>query len=82
MCLSSLTGPYTVFAPEDSAFNNLPKNIEKIFDYGNWKLANQIVTFHIALGNYSTANLQNEQQLPTYLGQPIRYNVYKNSVRI
>ncbi|XP_069100886.1 transforming growth factor-beta-induced protein ig-h3-like [Argopecten irradians] len=73
------TGPYTVFAPSDDAFNKLPPNIAAIFNYGNWEYMHEIITFHITYGNKSVADFHNEARLRTWQGQDLRVNVYSNT---
>ncbi|XP_033746247.1 transforming growth factor-beta-induced protein ig-h3-like isoform X2 [Pecten maximus] len=73
------SGPFTVFAPTDDAFNNLPANIAAIFNFGNWEYMHEIITFHITYGNMTLADFHNEAKLPTWQGQDLRVNIYSNT---
>ncbi|XP_060078437.1 transforming growth factor-beta-induced protein ig-h3-like [Ylistrum balloti] len=73
------SGPFTVFAPTDAAFNNLPANIAAIFNFGNWEFMHEIITFHITYGNMTLADFHNEAKLRTWQGQDLRVNIYPNS---
>ncbi|XP_076106642.1 transforming growth factor-beta-induced protein ig-h3-like [Mytilus galloprovincialis] len=71
------SGPYTVFAPSDAAINNLPPEIVKIFNFGNWELAFDIVSYHITKDIFLLASLQNNGLYDTMLdNSQLRFNVY------
>ncbi|CAG2223973.1 unnamed protein product [Mytilus edulis] len=71
------SGPYTVFAPSDAAINNLPPEIVKIFNFGNWELAFDIVSYHITKDISLLASLQNNGLYDTMLdNSQLRFNVH------
>lgn len=73
----AIAGPYTVFAPADAAFNNLPPKIQKIFDFGNWELMFDIVSYHITSDVYLIASMQNNGLYDTMLeNSQLRFNKY------
>jgi transforming growth factor-beta-induced protein len=54
--LSSMPGPFTVFAPNDAAFANVPKEImDKIM--GDPAIVRDVVYFHITPGKYLAKDL-------------------------
>ena len=68
----SSEGPFTVFAPTDSAFVPIPEDvIEEAFDDSNYLL--NIINYHIVEGKYTTENLQNIESLQTMNGESIRF---------
>jgi uncharacterized surface protein with fasciclin (FAS1) repeats len=51
------TGPFTVFGPNNDAFNAVPKNIlDKVA--GNNDLLTTVLTYHVVPGTYTTADLR------------------------
>ena len=54
--LLSQTGPYTVFAPDNKAFEALPKEQLDVLETDNDKLR-QVVQYHIATGEISSEDL-------------------------
>ena len=45
------TGPFTVFAPTNAAFNNLPKGtVESLLEPANLKTLQGILTYHVVAG--------------------------------
>lgn len=51
-------GPFTVFAPVNQAFENLPKGtVEKLLEPENKKLLQKILTYHVVPGNYSYSDI-------------------------
>ncbi|MGV3696340.1 fasciclin domain-containing protein [Flavobacterium sp.] len=51
-------GPFTVFAPTNAAFNALPKGtVETLLKPENKKMLQTILTYHVAAGNWSSADI-------------------------
>lgn len=51
------SGPFTVFGPNNDAFNAVPKNIlDKVA--GNNDLLTTVLTYHVVPGTYTTADLR------------------------
>ena len=51
-------GPFTVFAPVDAAFENLPKGtVETLLKAENRNLLTQILTYHVLAGSFDAASV-------------------------
>lgn len=51
-------GPFTVFAPSDSAFDKLPRNkVAELLKPENRKELHEMVTYHIVAGNLSASKI-------------------------
>lgn len=54
------TGPFTVFAPTNSAFDKLPKGtVETLLKPENLKMLQTILTYHVVAGKMSAADIVN-----------------------
>lgn len=54
------TGPFTVFAPTNSAFDKLPKGtVETLLKPENLKMLQTILTYHVVAGKMSAADIAN-----------------------
>ncbi len=63
-------GPFTVFAPTDSAFGKLaPGTIEALLN--NIPLLTKILTYHVVAGEYSAEELLNRGHVRTVQGQKV-----------
>jgi len=63
-------GPFTVFAPDNTAFERLPPGaLEKILK--NKTLLDEILTYHVVAGNVSSSQLTNGEKVKTVNGQDI-----------
>lgn len=68
-------GPYTVFAPTNQAFDELPEGtLEELLDAENRERLRDILTFHVAEGNLGAPELQDTTSVLTLQGSevPIR----------
>jgi uncharacterized surface protein with fasciclin (FAS1) repeats len=74
-------GPYTVFAPTDTAFAKLPGGMLDALLKDPPRLAN-VLKYHVASGRYSAAQIVTLTQLPTLFGQPLTITVNGATVRI
>ncbi|XP_078692075.1 transforming growth factor-beta-induced protein ig-h3-like [Branchiostoma floridae x Branchiostoma belcheri] len=70
-------GPFTVFAPVDKAFAELPEEAWKSFKDIN--LLRKVMSFHVVPGSIMSSELRNEVLLRSAEGQNIRINVYQNA---
>lgn len=70
-------GPFTVFAPNDSAFAH-SRSLDKLSG-DKTKLAN-ILKYHVVKGNYSAADLQNKRSLTTLEGESVMLNAKDGKV--
>lgn len=51
-------GPFTVFAPTNSAFDNLPKGtVETLLKPENKKLLQTVLTYHVLAGKFSATDI-------------------------
>jgi len=51
-------GPFTVFAPSDSAFEKLPRDtVAQLLDPTNKKEVQALMTYHIIAGNFSASKI-------------------------
>lgn len=63
-------GPFTVFAPNDAAFAKLPPGTVQTLVQNPPQLA-RILTFHVAAGKYSQADLMRLGKVDSLEGAPI-----------
>lgn len=63
-------GPFTVFAPNDDAFAKLPPGTVQTLVQNPPQLA-RILTYHVAAGKYTQADLINMGQIDSVEGAPI-----------
>ncbi|XP_019641948.1 PREDICTED: transforming growth factor-beta-induced protein ig-h3-like [Branchiostoma belcheri] len=70
-------GPFTVFAPVDKAFAELPEEAWKSFKDVN--LLRKVMSLHVVPGSIMSSELRNEVLLRSAEGQNIRINVYQNA---
>lgn len=53
-------GPFTVFAPTNSAFDNLPKGtVETLLKPENKKMLQTVLTYHVLAGKFSATDIAN-----------------------
>lgn len=51
-------GPFTVFAPTNSAFDNLPKGtVETLLEPENKKMLQTVLTYHVLAGKFSATDI-------------------------
>lgn len=68
-------GPFTVFAPVNSAFAALPADVlARLLETGNRDLLTKVLTFHVVPGRITASQLQDGQSLTTVEGTtlPVR----------
>ena len=64
----SYSGPFTVFAPSDSAFAKLPKD-EKEALLSDRKQLKNILKYHVVKGKLSSEDLAGKRSVPTLQGE-------------
>lgn len=79
------TGPFTVFAPSNDAFNAVPKDIlGKVA--GNNDLLKTVLTYHVVAGTYTTADLRamaaSGATVKTVQGGTLSFKVVDNKVYV
>lgn len=77
------TGPFTVFAPVNSAFAALPADVvQRLLDAGNREILTKVLTFHVVPGRITAAQLQNGQTLTTVEGTTLPVTVANGVVTV
>ncbi len=65
-------GPFTVFAPNNAAFEKLPAGtVETLLKPENKAMLANILTYHVVAGRYTSADLRDGQVLTTVQGETI-----------
>lgn len=67
-------GPFTVFAPTDSAFAKLPPGTIEVL-LNNIPMLTKILTYHVVAGELSAEELISRQRVKTLQGQSVRISV-------
>ncbi len=63
-------GPFTVFAPSDSAFMKIPQSyIDEVMQ--NTSMLKQILLYHVVQGEYFAEDVLENEQLMTAQGEPL-----------
>ena len=76
-------GPYTVFAPTDEAFNNLPPGaLEVLLKPENKEQLRSILTYHVVPGRVTASDVVKLTSAKTVGGQEVRISVLKGVVRV
>jgi transforming growth factor-beta-induced protein len=74
-------GPFTVFAPTDTAFTRIPEAVRTAVT-GDEELLATVLTYHVVEGELNAADLQDGQQLMTLADVPLTVNVVDGAVFI
>ncbi len=74
-------GPFTVFAPTDEAFSQIPQETLQAVLADKEKLT-AILTYHVVPGKLMAADVVNSTQLQTVQGQSITVSVADGTVRV
>lgn len=76
------TGPFTVFAPTDAAFNALPKGtLQNLLKPENKAKLVKILTYHVINGKVTSDQLK-PGPVTTVEGNPVQVNVAKGKVTV
>lgn len=74
-------GPFTVFAPVNSAFDKLPEGtVSMLLEKENKDKLISILTYHVVPGRYTSKDLYDGQTLTTVQGESITINVKDGKV--
>jgi transforming growth factor-beta-induced protein len=77
------TGPFTVFAPVNSAFEALPADVlSRLLETGNRAILTKVLTFHVVPGRITASQLQNGQTLTTVEGTTLPVTVASGVVTV
>ena len=76
-------GPFTVFAPTDEAFKNLPPGaLEVLLKPENKEQLRSILTYHVVPGRVTASDVVKLTSAKTVDGQEVRISVLKGVVRV
>ena len=79
----SSAGPFTVFAPVNAAFNNLPAGtLDNLLKPENKDMLAGILTYHVVAGNVMAADLKDGQIVKTVNGQELKVSIKDGKVMI
>lgn len=74
-------GPYTVFAPKNTAFNALPSGtLERLQKTENLAQLSSVMNYHIISGSLLTSQLTNGQKVKTTNGQELVIELKDKSI--
>ncbi|MFO1062957.1 MAG: fasciclin domain-containing protein [Pirellulales bacterium] len=77
------TGPFTVFAPTNAAFEKLPKGtVEELLKPENKKKLVAILTYHVVPGKVLAADVVKLDKAKTVQGQEVKIVVGKDGVQV
>lgn len=66
------TGPFTVFAPTNAAFDKLPSGtVQTLVEPANKEQLTTILTYHVVPGRYLASDLKDGQKLTTVEGETL-----------
>ena len=81
--LLSSTGPFTFFAPSDSAFEKLEKGtIESLLEPGNKIKLTDLMNNHVVTGKITFSELKDGDKLETVNGNQLLIHVKNGSVSV
>ena len=77
------TGPFTVFAPTNAAFDKLPKGaVAGLMDPASKAKLAAVLTYHVISGRLVAADLKDGQELTTVNGEKLKVTVKDGQVMI
>lgn len=76
-------GPFTVFAPVNSAFSALPSDVvTRLLETGNRAILTKVLTFHVVPGRITASQLRDGQSLTTVEGTALPVSVANGVVTV
>jgi uncharacterized surface protein with fasciclin (FAS1) repeats len=77
------TGPFTVFAPTNAAFDKLPKGaVAGLMDPASKEKLKGVLTYHVIPGRLVAADLKDGQELTTVNGEKLHISVKDGKVMV
>jgi transforming growth factor-beta-induced protein len=73
-------GPFTIFAPTDEAFDSLFASVE--IDMNDIETLTEVLTYHVAAGEYMAADVVNMTSIPTLQGGNLTVEVTDEGVMV
>jgi uncharacterized surface protein with fasciclin (FAS1) repeats len=79
----SETGPFTIFAPSDEAFDKLDKNVvEDLLKHQNKAHLLEVMNLHVVAGKIRLKDLKDGEMLTTVSGKELRIKVREGVVSV
>lgn len=76
-------GPFTVFAPNNAAFDKLPAGtVDTLLKPENKAMLVDILTYHVVAGRYTSADLKDGMTLTTVEGKTLKISKVNGVIRI
>ncbi|NVO83476.1 fasciclin domain-containing protein [Hymenobacter terrestris] len=76
-------GPYTVFAPDNAAFDKLPAGtVTTLLEPANKKKLANLLSYHVVAGNVMAADLKDGQVVKTVQGESLTVGVKGGTVTL
>ncbi len=76
-------GPFTVFAPDNAAFEKLPEaTLADLLKPENKQQLTDILTYHVVPGTYAASDLTDGQELKTVNGETLAVSVKDGTVKV
>ncbi|MDH4473820.1 MAG: fasciclin domain-containing protein [Fluviicola sp.] len=75
-------GPFTVFAPTDSAFTAIQKDVDNLMKPENKTKLGKVLTYHVIKGKTMFADLKDGQEITTVEGEKLKVSIKDNKVMI
>ena len=77
------TGPFTIFAPTNAAFDALPAGtVEDLLKPENKEKLTAVLTYHVVAGNVMSSQLADGQKVATLNGQELTVSIKDGVVTI
>merc|ERR1711970_666348 len=71
-------GPFTVFAPDNNAFDNLPVETVEALN-ADQDLLKKVISYHVVSGKIMSSDISNDVSVDSLEGSALRTNVYLQS---
>jgi uncharacterized surface protein with fasciclin (FAS1) repeats len=76
-------GPFTIFAPDDKAFSNLPKGtVESLLKPENLEKLQAILKYHVVPGRFFASDVLSSKKLKTLQGIPLQIKASSSGVLV
>jgi uncharacterized surface protein with fasciclin (FAS1) repeats len=75
-------GPFTVFAPTDSAFAAIQSEVDNLLKPENKEKLSKVLTYHVVSGETMAADLEDGQELTTVEGSKLKVMVKDGNVMV
>jgi uncharacterized surface protein with fasciclin (FAS1) repeats len=76
------TGPYTVFAPTNEAFEALGDDLDQLLEPSSKGELGEVLTYHVVEGDVKAADLEDGQKLETVQGEELTVSIDGDEVKI